>query len=184
MKATAAQRVLARGDEISRIISRLAHQIVEPNDVQRGLVLLGVRRGGEALAIRIAAEIERIAGRAPALGFVNINLYRDDRVSHELPESQIPVDVAGRTLVLVDDVLYTGRTIRSALDAVTDLGRPDAIRLCVLVDRGLRELPIAADYVGRFTPTTPRQRVTVALSKEPSPEDEITIDGTADADTP
>ena len=101
-------------------------------------------------------------------------MYRDDRVSHELPESQIPVDVAGRTLVLVDDVLYTGRTIRSALDAVTDLGRPGAIRLCVLVDRGLRELPIQADYVGRFTPTTPQQRVTVVLSKEASPDDEIT----------
>jgi pyrimidine operon attenuation protein/uracil phosphoribosyltransferase len=184
MTATTAHRVLARGDEISRIISRLAHQIVEPNDAQGGLVLLGVRRGGEALALRIAAEIERIAGRAPALGFVNINLYRDDRVSHELPESQIPVDVAGRTLVLVDDVLFTGRTIRSALDALTDLGRPAAIRLCVLVDRGLRELPIQADYVGRYTATSPAQRVTVVLSKEASSDDEITITGSTDADTP
>lgn len=184
MTAAAAQRVLAAGEEIARIISRLAYQIVEPNDAQRGLLLLGVRRGGEALAVRIAAEIERIAGSAPALGFVNINLYRDDRVSHELPESQIPVDVAGRTVVLVDDVLYTGRTIRSALDAVTDLGRPAAIRLCVLVDRGLRELPIQADYVGRFTPTTARQRVAVALGKEASASDEITVTGNADADTP
>jgi pyrimidine operon attenuation protein/uracil phosphoribosyltransferase len=184
MTATAAQRVLARGDEISRFISRLAHQIVEPNDAQRGLVLLGVRRGGEALAVRIAADIERISGRAPALGFVNINLYRDDRVTHELPESQIPVDVAGRTLVLVDDVLFTGRTIRAALDALTDLGRPAAIRLCVLVDRGLRELPIQADYIGRFTPTTARQRVAVKLSKEASPDDEITITGSTDADSP
>ena len=184
MTATAAQRVLARGDEISRIIARLAHQIVEPNDAQRGLVLLGVRRGGEALTMRISAEIERIAGRPPALGFVNINLYRDDRVSHELPESQIPVDVDGRTLVLVDDVLFTGRTIRSALDAVTDLGRPAVVRLCVLVDRGLRELPIQADYIGRFTATTPQQRVTVTLSKEASPDDEITITGNTDADTP
>lgn len=184
MTASAAQRVIAHGDEISRIISRLAHQIVEPNAAQRGLVLLGVRRGGEALAIRIAGEIERISGSAPALGFVNINLYRDDRVSHELPESQIPVDVAGRTLVLVDDVLFTGRTIRSALDAVTDFGRPAAIRLCVLVDRGLRELPIQADYIGRLVPTTAQQRVTVALSKEGSPEDAITITESADADTP
>jgi pyrimidine operon attenuation protein/uracil phosphoribosyltransferase len=184
MTATAAHRVIARGDEIARIISRLAHQIVEPNDAQRGLVLLGVRRGGESLAVRIAAEIERIAGRAPVLGFVNINLYRDDRVSHELPESQIPVDIANRTVVLVDDVLFTGRTIRSALDAVTDFGRPAAIRLCVLVDRGLRELPIQADYVGRFTATTPQQRVTVALAKQADPSDEITVSGNADADTP
>jgi pyrimidine operon attenuation protein/uracil phosphoribosyltransferase len=184
MTATASRRVLARSDEIARIIARLAHQIVEPNEVQGGLVILGVRRGGEALARRIAAEIERIAGRAPALGFLNINLYRDDRVTHELPESQIPVDVSGRTVVVVDDVLYTGRTIRSALDAVTDLGRPSAIRLCVLVDRGLRELPIQPDYVGRFTPTSAHQRVKVVLGAQASPSDEITITGSADADTP
>jgi pyrimidine operon attenuation protein/uracil phosphoribosyltransferase len=183
MRATAARKVLAGSDEIARIIGRLAHQIVEPNEAQAGLVILGVRRGGEALALRLASEIERISGSAPAIGFLNINLYRDDRVSHELPESQIPVDVSGRMVVVVDDVLYTGRTIRSALDAVTDLGRPSAIRLCVLVDRGLRELPIQADYVGRFTPTTPHQRVKVVLSPQADPSDEVTILGRADADT-
>jgi len=146
--------------------------------------VLGVRRGGEALAVRLAAEIERISGSRPALGFLNINLYRDDRVTHELPDSQIPVDVSGRVVIVVDDVLYTGRTIRSALDAVTDLGRPAAIRLCVLVDRGLRELPIQPDYVGRFTPTSPSQRVKVALSPEVSASDEVTILGHADADPP
>ena len=184
MTATAARRVLARSDEIARIISRLAHQIVEPVEAQDGLVVFGVRRGGEALATRIAAEIERISGRAPALGFLNINLYRDDRISHELPDSQIPVDVSGRLVVVVDDVLYTGRTIRSALDAVTDLGRPAAIRLCVLVDRGLRELPIHPDYVGRYTATSPHQRVEVALAPQASASDEVTILGNADADTP
>ena len=173
-----------RSDEIARIIARLAHEIVEPNEAQEGLVILGVRRGGEALAIRLAAEIERISGRKPALGFLNINLYRDDRVMHELPESQIPVDVSGRMVIVVDDVLYTGRTIRSALDAVTDLGRPAAIRLCVLVDRGLRELPIQPDYVGRFTPTSPNQRVKVVLSPQASASDEVTILGHADADPP
>jgi len=178
------RRVLARSDEIQRIVARLAHQIVEPDDAQGGLVLLGVRRGGEALAERLAAEIERIAGHAPALGFLNINLYRDDRVTHELPESRIPVDVAGRTVVIVDDVLFTGRTIRSALDAVTDLGRPGAIRLCVLVDRGLRELPIQPDYVGRFLPTSPSQRVRVSLAARPADSDEVTILGGDDADTP
>jgi pyrimidine operon attenuation protein / uracil phosphoribosyltransferase len=188
MSAAAAHRVLAGSDEIARIIARLAHQIVEPEEAKAGLVVLGVRRGGEALAVRITAEIERIGGSAPALGFININLYRDDRISHELPESQIPVDVSGRLVIVVDDVLYTGRTIRSALDAVTDLGRPSAIRLCVLVDRGLRELPIQADYVGRFTATSPLQRVKVVLAPQPSSSDEITISGAyqgnSDADTP
>lgn len=183
MRAPANTRVLARSDQIARIIARLAHQIVEPNEAQDRLVILGIRRGGETLAIRIAAEIERIAGRAPALGFLNINLYRDDRVSHELPESQIPADVTGRLVIIVDDVLYTGRTIRSALDAVTDFGRPSAIRLCVLVDRGLRELPIQADYVGCFTPSTPHERVKVMLAPDVSSSDEITVFG-SDADTP
>jgi pyrimidine operon attenuation protein/uracil phosphoribosyltransferase len=177
MTTTAPHRVLARSDEIGRTIARLAHQILEPDESLKGLVLLGVRRGGEALAARLAVEIESISGRAPALGFLNINLYRDDRVTHELPDSQIPVDVSDRVVVIVDDVLYTGRTVRSALDAVTDLGRPAAIRLCVLVDRGLRELPIAADYIGRLIPTTPNQRVKVALSISQAESDEIVISG-------
>jgi pyrimidine operon attenuation protein / uracil phosphoribosyltransferase len=185
--ATAPVRVLARSAEIKRIIARLAHQIVEPNESEGGIVLLGVRRGGEALAIRLSAEIERISGRAPALGFLNINLYRDDRITHELPDSQIPLDLSERTVVIVDDVLYTGRTVRSALDAVTDLGRPAAIRLCVLVDRGLRELPIQPDYVGRSIPTTPSERVKVILAAQAAASDEITITesrGSGRADTP
>ncbi len=183
MTTDAPRRVLARHDEIARIIARLAQQILEPEDAQQGLVLFGIRRGGEALAARIAAEIERISGRAPAVGFLNINLYRDDRVMHELPDSQIPVDVSGKVVVIVDDVLYTGRTIRSALDAVTDLGRPAVIRLCVLVDRGLRELPIQADYVGRISPTTPEERVKVVLSARAAASDEVTILGHAGAYT-
>jgi pyrimidine operon attenuation protein/uracil phosphoribosyltransferase len=169
------RRTLIGADEIKRVIARLAHQILEPDDAQNGLVLIGIRRGGEGLAQRLAAEIERIRGKAPALGFLNINLYRDDHVTHEMPESQIPVDVSGRLVVVVDDVLFTGRTIRSALDAVTDLGRPSAIRLCVLVDRGLRELPVQPDFVGRFIPTSRRERINVVLGGEPSPNDEVTI---------
>jgi pyrimidine operon attenuation protein/uracil phosphoribosyltransferase len=168
-------RMLAGSAEIARTIARIAHQMLEPEDAQNGLVLLGVRRGGEALAVRLSREIERISGRAPELGFVNINLYRDDHVTHEMPESQIPVDVNDRTVVVIDDVLFTGRTIRSALDAVTDLGRPAAVRLCVLVDRGLRELPIQPDYVGRFIPTSRREHVKVSLAPEASPTDEVTI---------
>lgn len=184
MTATATHRVVIGSHEIARILARLAHQILEPDEAQAGIVLLGVRRGGEAMARRLASRIEAISGTAPALGFLNINLYRDDRVTHELPESQIPVDVSGRTVVIVDDVLYTGRTIRSALDAVTDFGRPAVIRLCVLVDRGLRELPIQADYVGRFLPTTPQERVTVVLAASPSASDEVMVLGKPHADSP
>jgi pyrimidine operon attenuation protein/uracil phosphoribosyltransferase len=169
------RRTLIGHDEIGRIIARLAHQILEPDDAQSGIVLLGIRRGGEAFAHRLAAEIARISGLKPELGFLNINLYRDDRVTHEMPESQIPVDVTGRLVVIVDDVLYTGRTIRSALDAVTDLGRPAAIRLCVLVDRGLRELPIQADFVGRVIPSSRRERVNVTVDAVASPSDEVAI---------
>jgi len=171
----ARRRVVLASAEVERTIARLAHQILEPEDAQEQLVILGVRRGGEALAMRIAAKIAAITGREPALGFLNINLYRDDDVSHQLPESQIPVNVAGRTVVIVDDVLFTGRTVRSALDAVTDLGRPSAIRLCVLVDRGLRELPIQADYAGRVIPSSRRERVEVSVSSPPSASDEVAI---------
>jgi pyrimidine operon attenuation protein/uracil phosphoribosyltransferase len=175
MNVTKPGTTLIGAAEIERIISRLAQQILEPEESQHGLVLLGIRRGGEALALRLARLIERDAGNAPTLGFLNINLYRDDRVMRELPESQIPVELDGRLVVVVDDVLYTGRTVRSALDAVTDLGRPRAVRLCVLVDRGLRELPIQPDYVGRTFSSMHGQRVAVHLEAEPSPDDEVTL---------
>jgi len=175
VNVTEPRRVLVGAPEIERTISRLARQIAEPEESQSGVVLLGVRRGGEALATRIAAEITRATGLAPALGFLNINLYRDDRIVHELPESQIPVDIEGRVVIVVDDVLYTGRTIRSALDAVTDLGRPAAIRLCVLVDRGLRELPIQPDYVGRVIASARTERVDVRLAAEACADDEVTV---------
>jgi len=170
-----ANRTLIGSAEIDRIIARLAHQIVEPQDAQRGLYIMGVRRGGEALALRIAEKIKTMSGRQPQLGFLNINLYRDDDISHELPDSVIPAEVDGKTVVIVDDVLYTGRTVRSALDAVTDLGRPGAIRLCVLVDRGLRELPVQPDYAGRTIPTNPDQRVVVTLGAAPSDSDQVSI---------
>lgn len=169
------KRVLLGSAEIERIIARVAHQILEPEDAQGGIVLLGVRRGGEGFAARLASDIARISGAAPKLGFININLYRDDRVQHEMPDSAIPVDVTARTVVVVDDVLYTGRTVRAALDAVTDLGRPSAVRLCVLIDRGLRELPVQADYCGRFIPTSRRERVVVSLATTPQPSDEVTL---------
>jgi pyrimidine operon attenuation protein/uracil phosphoribosyltransferase len=175
MHATARRRVLMSPAEIERAIARMAHQIIEPDDAQHGLVIIGIRRGGEALARRLAAEIGTIAAEAPGIGFLNINLYRDDDVARELPESEIRTEIAGKTVVIVDDVLFTGRTVRAALDAVTDLGRPNAIRLAVLVDRGLRELPVQADYVGKFIPTSRREHIDVLLSPQPSDDDIVAL---------
>jgi pyrimidine operon attenuation protein / uracil phosphoribosyltransferase len=169
------RRVLMSSDEIERTVARMAHQIVEPEDVQTGILLIGVRRGGEALARRLASKIGEIRGTVPDLGFLNINLYRDDDVARELPESEIRSEITGKTVVIVDDVLYTGRTVRAALDAVTDLGRPNAIRLAVLVDRGLRELPIQPDYVGKFIPTSRREHVDVSLAPQRSDDDRVSL---------
>ena len=162
-------------DEIERAIARMAHQIVEPEDVQDGLLLIGIRRGGEAIARRLASRIGEIRGVLPNLGFLNVNLYRDDDVARELPESEIRGAITDRTVVLVDDVLYTGRTVRAALDAVTDLGRPRAIRLAVLVDRGLRELPIQADYVGKTIPTSRREHIDVGVAAQRADADAVTV---------
>jgi pyrimidine operon attenuation protein/uracil phosphoribosyltransferase len=161
--------------EIDRTIARLAHQMLEPEEAQDGIVLIGIRRGGENLARRLATKIAEISGAAPALGFLNINLYRDDDVARELPGSEIEQDLTGRHVVICDDVLFTGRTTRSALDALTDLGRPSCVRLAVLVDRGLRELPIQADYVGKLIPTSRREHIEVVLAKSVSPDDRIVI---------
>ena len=175
MLKAARRRTLMNAEEIERVIARIAHQMVEPEEAQGGLILIGIRRGGESLARRLAARLTEISGAEPGLGFLNINLYRDDDVSHELPESEIRHDVRTRTVVIVDDVLYTGRTVRAALDAVTDLGRPKAIRLAVLIDRGQRELPIQPDYVGRVIPTSRRERIDVTLAAQPSSSDDVSV---------
>jgi pyrimidine operon attenuation protein/uracil phosphoribosyltransferase len=164
------ERTLMSAQQIDRVIARIAHQIIEPEDAQDGVVLLGVRRGGENLARRLAARIAEISGVRPALGFLNVSLYRDDDVARALPESEIHV-------IMVDDVLYTGRTIRSGLDAITDLGRPRVVRLAVLVDRGLRELPVQGDYVGRAVPTSRREHVEVVLSKDFALTDRVVLRG-------
>ena len=174
MNAERQRTVLFGAQEIERTIARLAQQILEPQESQNGPVLLGVRRGGEAFATRLAREIERSTGKAPALGFLNINLYRDDRVVHELPESQIPVDVGGRLVLIVDDVLATGGDDK-LIKYWNVAGRPAAIRLCVLVDRGLRELPIQPDYVGRAIASNRGDRVEVVLGSEASPDDEVVL---------
>jgi pyrimidine operon attenuation protein / uracil phosphoribosyltransferase len=173
--AVARRRVFMSPAAIERAIARMAHQIVEPDDTQHGLVLIGIRRGGEALARRLVDKIREIGPETPGIGFLNINLYRDDDVARELPESEIRSGITGQTVVLVDDVLYTGRTVRAALDAVTDLGRPTAIRLAVLIDRGLRELPIQADYVGKTIPTSRREHIDVTLAPQRSDADAVTV---------
>lgn len=169
------KRVVLSAAALQRTIERLAYQIIEPNGATADLVLIGIRKGGENLARRIHAEIKNRTQVSIPVGFLNVTMYRDDDAARDIPESQINVDVSGKEVVIVDDVLFTGRTVRSALDAITDLGRAKAARLCVLIDRGLRELPIQADYVGRFAPTSRDEHVEVLLNREPSDADRVVI---------
>lgn len=161
--------ILMDEDSIRRAMTRIAHEIVEKNKGVEHLVLVGIRTRGVPLAERIAAEIERIEGVRPPVGTLDITLYRDDlsllAYQPTVRATEMPVDIHGKTIVLTDDVLFTGRTIRAALDALIDMGRPRIIQLAVLVDRGHRELPIRADYVGKNVPTSARESVSVALKE-------------------
>jgi pyrimidine operon attenuation protein / uracil phosphoribosyltransferase len=155
--------------DISRAVIRIAHEVLERNKGAGGLVLVGIAARGDDLARRLAAEIERIEGAKVPVGALDISFYRDDiglrKEAPEVHETRIPFDISGNTVVLVDDVLFTGRTIRAAMDALVDLGRPRAIQLAVLVDRGHRELPIRADYVGKNAPTRAEDLVRVLLEE-------------------
>jgi pyrimidine operon attenuation protein/uracil phosphoribosyltransferase len=167
-------------DGLRRIVTRIAHEIVERNKGVEDLVLVGIKRRGVPLAQRMAERIAEFEGRTPAQGSLDITLYRDDlsTVAHQpvVGGSEIPVDVRGKVVVLVDDVLYTGRTIRAAMDALIDFGRPRSIQLAVLVDRGHRELPIRADFVGKNIPTKVDQQVSVHLA-EADGIDEVLLEG-------
>jgi pyrimidine operon attenuation protein/uracil phosphoribosyltransferase len=164
--------------EIRRAVTRIAHEILERNKGAGGIALIGIAARGDDLARRLAAEIGRIEGATVPVGVLDITFYRDDigmrAEAPEVHETRVGFDVTGRTVVLVDDVLFTGRTIRAALDALVDFGRPTAIQLAVLVDRGHRELPIRADYVGKNLPTRRDEQVRVAL-KEMDGEDAVEI---------
>jgi pyrimidine operon attenuation protein/uracil phosphoribosyltransferase len=155
-------------DGLRRIITRIAHEIVERNKRVDEIVLVGIRRRGVPLAARIARKIEEIEGHTPAEGTLDITLYRDDlsTISAQpvVARTDIP-DINDKVVVLVDDVLYTGRTARAALDALVDHGRPRSIQLAVIVDRGHRELPIRADYVGKNVPTSKKEVIGVKLAE-------------------
>ena len=168
--------VLMDESDIARALRRIAHEISERNRGARDVVLVGIRARGWPLAQRIAALLSEIEGENVPCGALDIALYRDDYARHRAtPRASTVASVADKTVVLVDDVLFTGRTIRAALDALNDLGRPSRVQLAVLVDRGHRELPIRADFVGRNTPTAREERVTVRL-RETDGEDIVRIE--------
>jgi len=173
---------LLDGDDIRRALTRIAHEIIERDKGATGLVLVGIANRGDHLARRLASEIERIEGSRVPVGVLDITFYRDDigmrAEAPEVHETRIGVDITGRTVVLVDDVLFTGRTIRAAMDALTDFGRPSRIRLAVLVDRGHRELPIRADFVGKNVPTRRDDDVRVRV-RELDGDDAVLIEDQA-----
>jgi pyrimidine operon attenuation protein/uracil phosphoribosyltransferase len=156
-------------ETLTRTLRRMAHEIVERNGGTDGLWLVGIRRRGVPLAQRLAAFIAEFEGVTLPLGTLDITLYRDDLTLKadrpQVQKTEIPGDLTGKRIVLVDDVLYTGRTARAALDALMDLGRPSTIQLAVLIDRGHRELPIRADYVGKNVPTSKREVIEVRLQE-------------------
>ena len=177
---TAHEKVVLDRDDLRRTLVRIAHEIVEKNPGRNGLGLVGIHTRGAVLASRLHALVGELSGSAVPLGDIDISFYRDDvdvRRSDAQPvvhASHLDFDLNGRTIVLVDDVLFTGRTVRSAIDALFDYGRPERVQLAVLVDRGHRELPIRPDYVGKNLPTSRRERVNVRV-EELDEVDEVTI---------
>ncbi len=171
-------RVVLDARDIDRALTRISHEILERNKGSEDLLLLGIPTRGVHLAQRVAAIMSRVEGREVPLGSLDVTMYRDDlrlRPARALMHTEIPTDgIDGRTVVLVDDVLFSGRTIRAALDAMNDIGRPQAVQLAVLVDRGHRELPIRADFVGKNLPTSLVEKVAVRLT-EHDDHDGVTI---------
>ena len=173
--------VLMDADRMGRTLTRIAHEIVERNRTLGDLALVGIRTRGVPLAARLRANLKEITGDDVPVGALDITLYRDDLMRHAVApqplvrRTEIPFSIDDRKIVLVDDVLYTGRTVRAGLDALIDFGRPKAIQLVVLVDRGHRELPIKADYVGKNVPTSSAESIHVRL-QEIDGEDQVLIE--------
>ena len=173
-KAVSHERVrekaeIVDGEGLRRAITRIAHEIIERNDGAKDLVLVGIRTRGVPLAERLAKKIREFEGIELPVGKLDITLYRDDlqKIAHQpvVSGTDVPVPIDDKIVVLVDDVLYTGRTVRAALDELIDLGRPKAIQLAVVVDRGHREIPIRADFVGKNVPTSKREVIMVHVSE-------------------
>ncbi|MGM0414386.1 MAG: bifunctional pyr operon transcriptional regulator/uracil phosphoribosyltransferase PyrR [Bacillota bacterium] len=162
-------KALADREDIDRVLTRIAHEILEKNKGSKNIVLVGIKTRGVPLAKRIAKKIEEIENKVISCGELDITLYRDDlsQISSQpiVHNTEIPFDINEKIVVLVDDVIYTGRTVRSAMDALIDLGRPGAIQLAVLVDRGHREVPIRADFVGKNIPTSNDEIIEVKLDE-------------------
>ena len=155
-------------DQVRRSLTRIAHELLERNRGAEGVVLVGIHTRGVPLARRLSSLMKEFESKAPPVGSLDIGLYRDDLSASRRPvmrPTEIPVSIEGVPVILVDDVLYTGRSIRAAMDALTDFGRPSHIQLAVLVDRGHRELPIRADYVGKNIPTTNEEEIVVRVSE-------------------
>jgi pyrimidine operon attenuation protein/uracil phosphoribosyltransferase len=169
------EQVVLRGPDINRILTRMAHEILEKHRGTKNLVIIGIRTGGVFLANRIKEKIYSIEGVDIPRGELDINLYRDDwtRIAHQpiVQKTELPFSLDGKQVILVDDVLFTGRTVRAAMDALMDFGRPDRIELAVLVDRGHRELPIEANYVGKSIETIHNTMVNVYLTENTGREE-------------
>ena len=169
--------VILNATAIQRAITRIAHEIAERNESGAEVVLVGIQRGGGPLAERLGALLNSIWGQSVQIGRLDVNMHRDDLAQRAAPQihpTEIPFDVTGKTVVLVDDVLFSGRTIRAAMDALNDFGRPKRIQLAVLIDRGHRELPIKADFVGKNVPTALAEKVQVRIGKQEA-QDEVIL---------
>jgi pyrimidine operon attenuation protein/uracil phosphoribosyltransferase len=171
------EKQVLSAEEMRRAIVRIAHEIAEQNEGVGKVLLVGIRRRGVPLAQRIAQALLDAEGAQVPVGELDITLYRDDlSLRHPTPivgPTKLPFDITQRTIILVDDVLYTGRTVRAALDELADFGRPDCIQLAALIDRGHRELPIRADFVGKHIPTSREEQVEVRLSEVDGEEDGV-----------
>ena len=170
--------VILDAPAIQRVLARIAHEITERNEVGADVVLVGIPKGGVPLSQRLSAILAGIWNQPVPVGTLDVSMHRDDLDRHAAPKvypTVIPFDVTGKTVVLVDDVLFSGRTTRAAMDALNDFGRPKRIQLAVLVDRGHRELPIKADFVGKNVPTAPDEKISLMLTESGAAQDEALL---------
>ena len=170
--------VILEATAIHRALTRIAHEIAERNESSREVALVGIPVGGDHLDARLAKILSEIWNHAVPVGILDTTMHRDDlheRVAPTVHPTDIPFDVTGKTIVLVDDVLFSGRTTRAAMDALNDFGRPQKIQLAVLVDRGHRELPIKADFVGKNVPTTLDEKISLQLTEAGAAKDEVIL---------